>query len=173
VKLIGRGSGLLFGVLKRVTGIDLLRDLSDFFRAFGDMSEGFRVRAERVNELLGSDAATFVLVASPRHDAIDDAIFFHDQLDKRGMPFGGVVVNRFHDARGGKRVDLVEALGADLAAKVEANYKDYEVLAKRDRANLRRLTKRLSGEPVIVVPELDGDVHDLDGLAEMVEHLYA
>jgi anion-transporting ArsA/GET3 family ATPase len=173
VKLIGRGSGLLFGVLKRVTGIDLLRDLSDFFRAFGDMSEGFRVRAERVNELLGSNAATFVLVASPRHDAIDDAIFFHDQLDKRGMPFGGVVVNRYHDARGGNKVDLVEALGADLAAKVEANYKDYEVLAKRDRANLRRLTKRLSGEPVIVVPELDGDVHDLDGLAEMVEHLYA
>jgi anion-transporting ArsA/GET3 family ATPase len=173
VKLIGRGSGLLFGVLKRVTGIDLLRDLSDFFRAFGDMSEGFRVRAERVNELLGSDAATFVLVASPRHDAIDDAIFFHDQLDKRGMPFGGVVVNRFHDARGGKKVDLVEALGTDLAAKVEANYKDYEILAKRDRANLSRLTRRLSGEPVIVVPELDGDVHDLDGLAEMVEHLYA
>src|SRR5205085_2870433 len=127
------------------------------------------VRAERVNDLLGSDAATFVLVASPRRDAIDDAIFFHDQLDERGMPFGGVVVNRFHDGRGRKStLDLGEALGPELAAKVEANYRDYQVLAGRDRANLSRLTKRLSGEPVIVVPELDGDVHDLEGLAAMV-----
>src|SRR3954467_3533846 len=130
VKLLGRGSGLLFAVLQRVTGIDLLRDLSEFFQSFGAMSEGFRVRAERVSELLGSDAATFVLVASPRRDAIDDAIFFHDQLDERGMPFGGVVVNRFHDARGsGKQVDLAKALGPELAAKVEASYSDYEVLA--------------------------------------------
>src|SRR5689334_4182784 len=122
VKLLGRGSGLLFAVLQRVTGIDLLRDLSDFFRAFGDMSEGFRARAERVNELLGSKAATFVLVAAPRHDAIDDAIFFHDQLEARRMPFGGVVVNRFHDARGSEEeIDLVETLGEELAEKVEAN----------------------------------------------------
>jgi anion-transporting ArsA/GET3 family ATPase len=169
VKLFGRGSGLLFTALQRVTGIDLLRDLSEFFQSFGDMSEGFRARAERVADLLGSDAATFVLVASPRKDAIDDAIYFHDQLDERGMPFGGVVVNRFHDARGGAtQIDLP----AELAAKVEAAYRDYQVLATRDRANLRRLTERTRGEPVIVVPELDGDVHDLAGLAAMVEHLF-
>lgn len=172
VRLLGRGSGLLFAVLQRVTGVDLLRDLSEFFQSFGDMSEGFRVRAERVNDLLASDAATFVLVASPRLDAIDDAIFFHDQLNARGMPFGGAVVNRFHDMREGGKADLESLLGADLAAKVEANFADYRVLAKRDRANLRRLTKRLDGEPVVVVPELDGDVHDLDGLAAMVRHLY-
>lgn len=171
VKLFGRGSGLLFSALQRVTGIDLLRDLSEFFQSFGDMSEGFRARAERVAELLGSDAATFVLVASPRKDAVDDAIYFHDQLHERGMPFGGVVVNRFHDVRGG---DADVDLPPELAAKVEAAYADYQVLATRDRANLRRLTQRLNGdEPVIAVPELDGDVHDLDGLAAMVEHLYA
>jgi anion-transporting ArsA/GET3 family ATPase len=174
VKLLGRGSGLLFAVLQRVTGVDLLRDLSDFFQSFGDMSEGFRVRAERVNDLLGSDAATFVLVASPRRDAIDDAIFFHDQLEARGMPFGGAVVNRFHDARADDdSVDLVAELGEELAAKVEANFADYKVLADRDRANLSRLTKTLNGEPVLVIPELDGDVHDLSGLTEMVNHLYA
>jgi anion-transporting ArsA/GET3 family ATPase len=173
MKLLGRGSGLLFAVLQRVTGIDLLRDLSEFFQSFGDMSEGFRVRAERVSELLGSDAATFVLVASARRDAIDDAIFFHDQLHERRMPFGGVVVNRFHEVRGSKdALDLTKALGPELAAKVEANYKDYQVLIDRDRTNLGRLTERLNGEPVIVVPELDGDVHDLNGLAQMVKHLY-
>ncbi len=173
VKLLGRGSGLLFAVLQRVTGIDLLRDLSEFFQSFGDMSEGFRARAVQVHELLASDAATFVLVASPRRDAIDDAVFFHDQLALRAMPFGGAVVNRFHDVRGSSgKVDLAAALGAELAGKVEAAYSDYKALSDRDRANLRRLTERVAGEPVIVVPELDGDVHDLDGLAAMVEHLF-
>jgi anion-transporting ArsA/GET3 family ATPase len=174
LRVLGRGSGVLFAVLQRVTGIDLLRDLSDFFSSFGDMSEGFRVRAERVNELLGSDAATFVLIASPRHDAIDDAIFFHDQLHRRGMPFGGAIVNRYHDLRGAGKAgpDLTKQLGADLAARVEANFADYKALAGRDRANLKRLTSRLDGEPVIVIPELDGDVHDLDGLRSMAEHLY-
>ena len=38
--------------MSRATGIDLLHDLSEFFRSFGDMSQGFRERAERVNQLL-------------------------------------------------------------------------------------------------------------------------
>ncbi len=172
LRVLGRGSGLLFGVLQRVTGIDLLRDLSEFFTSFGDMSEGFRERAERVNELLGSDAATFVLVAAPRRDAIDDAIFFHRQLHERGMPFGGAVVNRFHDLSGGAKSDLEETLDPELVAKIQANFDDYKALADRDRANLSRLTEKLDGEPVVVIPELDGDVHDLDGMRRMAEHLW-
>src|SRR5918996_5966222 len=35
--LLGRGSGLVFAVLRRVTGVDLLRDLSVFFRSLGGM----------------------------------------------------------------------------------------------------------------------------------------
>jgi anion-transporting ArsA/GET3 family ATPase len=173
LRMLGRGSGVLFAVLQRVTGIDLLRDLSEFFTSFGDMSEGFRARAERVSKLLGSDVATFVLVASPRPDAIDDAIFFHRQLHEREMPFGGAVVNRFHNLRGRGEVDLQRALGPELAAKVEANFADYRAVANRDRANLRRLTEELNGEPLVVIPELDGDVHDLEGLRHMVAHLYA
>ena len=33
LKVLGRGTASLFSVLKRVTGIDLLEDLSEFFRA--------------------------------------------------------------------------------------------------------------------------------------------
>jgi hypothetical protein len=89
------------------------------------------------------------------------------------MPFGGVVVNRFHVARGSEEeIDLAATFPPELAAKIEANYADFQVLSDRDRTNLGRLTGRLSGEPILVVPELDGDVHDLDGLAAMVTHLW-
>ena len=53
LKVFGRGTGMLFGVLKRITGVDLLQDLSEFFQSFGDMAEGFRDRAASVHELLG------------------------------------------------------------------------------------------------------------------------
>ena len=45
LKVLGRGSGLVFSGLRRATGIDLLEDLSAFFSSFGSMTEGFRERA--------------------------------------------------------------------------------------------------------------------------------
>ena len=56
LKVLGRGTNVAFSVMKRATGIDLLQDLGEFFRSFGDMTEGFRERAGRVNELLGGSA---------------------------------------------------------------------------------------------------------------------
>jgi hypothetical protein len=38
----------VFGVLRRVTGVDLLEDLSVFFRALGGIVDGFRERATGV-----------------------------------------------------------------------------------------------------------------------------
>ena len=147
--MLGRGSGVLFGALKRVTGIDLLRDLSEFFRSFGDMVEGFRERADAVNELLGDERSTFVLVTSPREDAIDEAIFFHERLREAGLPFAGVIVNRVrmpvpaHDA---DVADEVEALLGDaLARKVVRTWDEERVLAARDRAALRRLGSGSTG----------------------------
>src|SRR3954470_6870290 len=40
-KVLGRGTGMVFSLLKRVTGVDLLQDLSVFFRTLGGMIDGF------------------------------------------------------------------------------------------------------------------------------------
>ena len=171
LRLMSRGSSLLFGVLKRVTGVDLLKDLSEFFSSFGDMSSGFRERAERVLDLLASDATTFVLVTSPRRDAIDEAVFFHRRLRERSMPFGGGIVNRYHAVEG-EHAEMPSGLGRELSAKITANWDDYRALAERDRDNLERLTAELGDEPLVVVPEFDADVHDLDGLRALGRHLF-
>src|SRR5205085_7663514 len=34
LRVLGRGTGMVFSVLKRATGIDLLEDMSEFFRSF-------------------------------------------------------------------------------------------------------------------------------------------
>jgi anion-transporting ArsA/GET3 family ATPase len=169
---------MLFSVLQKVTGVDLLQDLSDFFASFGDMAEGFRDRAARTGELLADPRTTFLLVTSPRRDAIDEAIFFHRSLRERKLPFGGVVVNRMSTlAVEGEEVDEAELetlLGKRLGRMVADNLADYEAIAIRHRENVERLTRDLGeGTPPILVPHLEDDVHDLSGLMAMNEYLFA
>jgi len=176
LKVFGRGSGLLFGVLKRVTGIDLLRDLSEFFQSFGDMAAGIGERAQRVGELLGAPESTFLLVTSPQRDAIDEAIFFRRRLRDQRLPFGGAIVNRMNEGPSSEADvsgDLHALLGDKLGHKVAQNFEDHSRLAAHDRANVARLMRELGREPLIAVPLLDDDVHDVLGLAELDEYLFA
>lgn len=175
LKVIGRSSGMVFSVLKRTTGIDLLEDLSTFFASFGSMTEGFRERAEHVNALLADSRSAFVLVTSPRADAVEEAGWFHHRLLDAGLPFAGVVANRVRPAapRGDPSAELAELLGdAGLERKVLRTFEDERRLAARDRRNLADLRKRLGRKPMIEVPHLDDDVHDLAGLARMDEFLF-
>jgi anion-transporting ArsA/GET3 family ATPase len=173
LKVLGRGTNVAFSVMKRATGIDLLQDLGEFFRSFGDMTDGFRERAARVNELLGQRTTSFVLVTSPRREAIDEGIYFHRRLKDAGLPFAGVIANRVQP--GGPRVrraELVGLLGEPLAAKVADVYEDSRRLADFDQANLDLLRRRLGRTPLIEVPRLEDEVHDLDGLRRMDEYLF-
>ena len=194
IRVLGRSGGALFSVLKRITGIDLLQDLSDFFLSFGDMAKGFSERAQRVNELLGHRHTTFVLVTAPEGEPIEEAIFFWRRLSDSSLPFGGVVVNKVHHdylrwAEDEQGLDADKALeqlpgelerwldsssdGSELAAKVYENFRRYRVLAQRDRENIAALRRELDEDRIIQVPYLDEDVHDLSGLAEINRYLFS
>ena len=171
LKLFSRGTGLLFSVLKRITGVDLLQDLSDFFASFGEMAQGFRDRAKAVKQLLADDRTTFLLVTSPAHEAVEEAKFFRDKLEESGMPFGGVIVNRINVEEPGEN-DL-SGLDPELVQKVEANFEDFHALAERDRRNVEELTGDLGDLPLILVPYLDEDIHSLEGIEAINSHLFA
>ncbi|MFZ0385913.1 MAG: hypothetical protein WAL22_09630, partial [Solirubrobacteraceae bacterium] len=52
----------------------------------------------------------------------------------------------------------------------------YHLLARRDRRNVARLTAELGGHgqlDPILVPHLDGDVHDIAGLERIRRYLFA
>jgi anion-transporting ArsA/GET3 family ATPase len=175
LKVLGRGTGVIFSVMQRATGIDLLKDLGDFFSSFGGMTEGFRERAERVNRLLSDHRSAFVLVTSPRRDSIEEARFFRRRLAENDFPFAGAVANRVHvgAANGAADGELQKLVGAELARKVTDAAQAEAGLAERDRQNLDDLRRRLGRKPMIEVPLLAGDIHDLDGLQRMGEHLFA
>ncbi|HXE44309.1 MAG TPA: hypothetical protein VN635_03845 [Conexibacter sp.] len=186
LRLIGRGAGLALGLLRRVTGAELLSDLSDFFVLLGGLLGGFRRRAAEVEALLRAPGTTFLLVTSPEREPIEEAIFFQRRLRSAGMTLGGAIVNRVHaDAlatgAGGDRslAELPALLERDadlspaLAKTVAAAFADEHALARRDAANVAQLAARLGGDvPLLRVPLLDDDVHDLDGLARLGAQLF-
>jgi anion-transporting ArsA/GET3 family ATPase len=178
MRVLGRGASPVLAGLRRVTGMDLLADLSTFFQLLGDMTGDFSVRATEVERMLRADTTAFLLVTSAQDEPIDEAIWFHRTLVEGGFPFAGVVVNRFHHDLLGDREpeDLLAALSRTLlptlADRVAENFTDYHVLACRDERNLRRLSEDLPGQP-LVVPHLDADVHDIEGLLRVHRYLFA
>ena len=178
-RIVGRGTGVVFSVLKRVTGVDLLQDLSVFFRSLGGLIDGFKERAKQVNALLADSETVFLLVTSPEREPIDEAIFFWRKLKAARMPFGGVLVNRVHhdeapEANAEEVAATLEGeLGPKLAAKVAENFRDYQVLARRDHANIERLAGKLDDRRLVLLPYLDEDVHDAGGLARINRFLFA
>jgi anion-transporting ArsA/GET3 family ATPase len=182
MRVLGRGASPLLAALRRVTGIDLLSDLSTFFGLLGDMTEEFSARAGQVEKMLHAPTTTFLLVTGAHAPAIDEAIWFRRTLQAGGLPFGGVIINRFHhdmlgDADAGDVAGrLADRLPPGLATRVAANFDDYHQLARRDRRNLARLRAELGGSELpdpILVPHLDGDVHDIAGLERIRRYLFA
>jgi anion-transporting ArsA/GET3 family ATPase len=180
MRVFGRGTSMMFSVLRRITGVDLLEDLAEFFQAFSGMVGGFRERARRVTQMLVDPQTSFLVVCGPQSEPISEAIGFHRKLVEARMPAGGVIVNRVHPTPSAE-TDAAELLAAlagqlgdeGLARRVSENHEDFRVLAERDRRNIERLTEELGNPAVIEVPLLDDDVHDLMGLVEINRHLFS
>jgi anion-transporting ArsA/GET3 family ATPase len=176
--LIGRGSAVMFQVLKRILGFDLLSDIGEFLQAFSGMVDGFSERAKSVSALLADPATSFIVVCGPQGEPIEEAIYFQRKLLEAEMPVGGIIVNKVHyEIDGGEGVEqaLTDQLGvdSDLAARVSANFDNYRALATRDAENISRLSRDLNAQTVIRVPYFDEDVHDLGGLLKIDGYLFA
>jgi anion-transporting ArsA/GET3 family ATPase len=179
MRVLGRGAAPFLAGLRRVTGVDLLTDMSTFFALLGDMTEDFSARAAQVEQMLRAETTAFVLITSAQREPIDEGIWFCRTLEAGGLPFAGVIVNRVHhDMLGNAEPDhldaaLQEKVEPDLARAVAQNFRDYHVLARRDDRNIARLRSELYEQPLLLVPQLDDDVHDLKGLARVHRYLFA
>jgi anion-transporting ArsA/GET3 family ATPase len=151
-------------------------DAIAFFQAFEGMEEGFRQRAARVTELIRAPETAFLLVASPRRDTVGEAQFFADRLGAAGIAVQGLVVNRMHpsfgDGLGEAAAERSRTLdGTDLGG-LYRNLADFQTVASRERAHLAGLAETVAPAPVVWVPFLSSDVHDVAGMGAIARHLF-
>jgi len=168
-----RAGAPLLGVLGRLTGAGVLRELTAFFSAIAGMVDALAERAAAVAALLRDPATTFVLVSSPRREAVEEAIAFAAELRRAKLALAALVVNRIHAIEGvaAEGAALEELLGSRLAALVVAECRELETIAAADRAALARLGDAFAELEPVWVPELGEGVEDLAGLQRVGRYL--
>jgi hypothetical protein len=60
--------------------------------------------------------------------------------------------------------------GGDLAERLALTLEQHQAFARSDAREVERLRRGCAG-PHVAVPRLEGDVHDLSGLAALAAHL--
>jgi anion-transporting ArsA/GET3 family ATPase len=178
-RVFGRSTGIVFAIFARVTGVDMLSDLSMFFRSLSGILDGFGERTRGVAKLLRDPTTTFMVITSPEPEPAHEAAFLAERLTQTDMARGGLIVNRMHfDGLGDHSVEQVQALlepdlGERLASRVAHNLADFDVLVQRDRDTVARLSGKLGDGDPILVPHMDEDIRDLAGLARLAEYLFS
>jgi anion-transporting ArsA/GET3 family ATPase len=175
LKMLNLAAQPVLRTIGKVVGGDVLADAIAFFQGFDGMQGGFRRRAEAVTALFTHGSTRFVVVTTPRHDAVEEATFFTDRLAERGAAPAALVVNRVQPRFG-------KATAA--AAHEEARATDDPDLAAA-WANLAELIEVADGEDAAVaditgrsprsvrVPQLADDVHDLEAIRVVGDALFA
>ena len=174
-KFMNRSARVLFRFLEKATGYETMQELADFFLAFEGMYDGFKVRAQKVRDLMAEDVTAFVLVTSPQAPSLAEARYFLDRLTKERMPLGRVVFNRVHVRPCPMSPEEIETIGEKAmislnkyAPVVDAlcdNLAGFVRLAEADDTAIRNFLAS-AGKNIADsrIPFLDEDVHDLAGL---------
>jgi anion-transporting ArsA/GET3 family ATPase len=191
-RVLNAGFSMMTGALTKLLGAQVLRDAQTFITAFDSMFGGFRERADATYRLLQAPGTSFIVIAVPEPDALREASYFVERLAEERMPLAGLILNRVHTVGGcrlsaARSVSLAEALesttsgqNGPVAEASSAHYQahsPYAVTAAALRLHASRMSlgereRRVAGAftsahpavPVLEVPALPEDVHDLAGL---------
>jgi anion-transporting ArsA/GET3 family ATPase len=182
-RVLNAGLSVMTGAMTKLLGAQVLRDAQTFITAFDTMFGGFRERAEATYRLLQAPGTSFLVIATPEPDALREASYFVERLAEERMPLAGLILNRVHTA-GVNRLSAARSLAAAETLEAmpnggvaTASSASYAVTAAAlrlhaERMNLGERERRVAGSfisthpavPVIEVPALPEDVHDLAGL---------
>lgn len=153
---LGRGVEAFFD---RMVGLGLLRDMAEFFQAFGPLYEGFRERATEVNALLRSSRTGFVLVTRPEEERVPETLFFARRLEEGGHHVDAVLVNMVHpaDPAALQEGPVDPADGRALLTWMGA----------RDQRGVAAYRSRLPHHALVDLPLFADEPNDLPGLEQV------
>jgi anion-transporting ArsA/GET3 family ATPase len=177
LRLFNAGFGLVTNVVTRVLGTQLLRDVQTFVSAMDTLFGGFRERAEYTYRLLRAPGTAFLVVAAPERDALREASYFVDRLERERMPLAGLVLNRVHGSPAARLSAARSLAAAETLQALPGNSEAAELAVTALRLHAERMqqitAERRQAEhfaaahPLIPVAEVAAqaeDVHDLHGL---------
>ena len=178
-RLTDAAASVFLWAVRRLAGPQLVQDVVAFFRSLTHIEGGLRKRAQEVSVLLRADTTTFVVVTSPRAEAVGEATHLIEALRSRHFPFGGVIANLVHptpepfDSLSPEEVAALEGLGDGPLADHVVWHHRLAAVAASEHGELDALRQVSGGVPLVELPLLDVDIHDVDGLSVLAGLLLA
>ncbi len=179
MKIVGAGFALFSKAVTTVLGGQMLADAAQFVQLFEDMFGGFRERAQATYELLRAPGTKFVVVSICEGDALREASYFTDRLRAEHMPLAGLVLNRTHPPLADLAAGTAQVAGAALRDRAPLASAVLDIHRQRlevwnAELHMRARFDRVhTGLPVVEVPALPSDAHDLPALREIGRRLTA
>ena len=173
-KLLDLGNSFVLRTLGKMAGGDTITELAEFILGFQGMYEGFRERSRDVRALLSSEELAFVLVTSTQPNQVAAVQTLREGLHREGMHVRSVVVNRvrrdpFADVRRSALFERIGELVTDPQRRqaIEMAFTEEGMLAELGVTVLDRVKQKVGPTPIIELPELPLDAHDLDSLVAL------
>jgi anion-transporting ArsA/GET3 family ATPase len=167
-RLVAVTSRPFFAIADRVLGSRFLSEVSEFFALFRLMEPTFTAHAHDVENLLRDESTRFLVVTTAEPAPAAEARFLADELVRRGLHLGGIVVNRTIDdetkheaaALDGTTIDggLAGAV-AEILSTVEREDALCREFAARHACSVRR------------VAEAQSPVNDVAGVRGLARNL--
>jgi anion-transporting ArsA/GET3 family ATPase len=172
LRAINVATQALLKTISRVAGAEIVQDAVAFFQAFQGMEVGFDERARAVRELLADPATAYVVVTSPRGDALEEAGFFASRLEDRGVRTAALVVNRIHPRFCPEGLVVPDGPVGTALRVLTDNVRELDAVAEEEEGSFAGLAAMTAPAPVGCVPLLGTDVHDVEGLVTVADALF-
>ncbi len=196
-RLVNFASRPFYQVADRILGTQFLEDISQFFILFQTMYNGFIERAQAVGRLLADRRTSFIVVTTLEAAPLHEGQVFIDELGRRDLHVGAVVLNKvlpayLRDQTGHDLARKLKDSAGDVAAQLHgdpdlggldptdlarviseigSSYLDYNLVAQREadqRAELAHIP-----EVLVSIPYFESDVFDLSSLLRLGEKLWS
>ncbi len=176
LKVLNAGFGMVTGVLTKILGTQVLKDMQTFVSALDTMFGGFRERADYTYQLLRAPGTAFLVVAAPEPDALREAAYFVERLAEERMPLAGLILNRVQRppaarlsaARSLAAAEMLEARSAGGSYPLTVAALRLHADRMQQAAAQRRVSEHFTAaHPLVPIAEIAAqadDIHDLDGL---------
>jgi hypothetical protein len=102
---------------------------------------------------------------------MEESLYLVSQLAAAGVRPGTVVVNRCYPLYPPMPEGAAAAVAGTPLAPLVANLEELRMVAESENDQLARIVAALPEATLYRVPFLASDVYDLDGLAEVADHL--
>ncbi|MFT7518305.1 MAG: anion-transporting ArsA/GET3 family ATPase [Kiritimatiellia bacterium] len=177
--LTGGATRRVFRYLLSLVGQSVMDDISEFFRLFASVSEGFSAHSRDVSTWLRADSTDIFLVTSASTVSRRGALDFIEVIKRDGFSFRGFFVNRCQT-----RLPLIDApldvhVPADMdpdawaawMQQLDLAHHRREAIADRHERACDELSRQGGGAPVWALPIVTDGLRSLRGLAALSKHL--